>query len=278
MKTLPIGFFDSGVGGISVLAEAYRLLPREKFIYFCDSRNAPYGEKSPSEVRDLSLRAADYLGHHGIKALVVACNTATSVAINTMREQLSIPVIGMEPALKPAAEMTGLGSIVVMATPLTLREEKFRLLLERYRGVREIIPLPCPGLVAMIEQGITRGVEVNTYLRQLLSGLPGQQPVAIVLGCTHYLFIREELQQVLGTGVRFFDGNRGTVNHLKRQLADQDLLNTGRITGSNRVKIDTTGDPALVLPLCRLLLDSYSDIIGKAGHSFNQARQASRGR
>jgi glutamate racemase len=220
----PIGFFDSGVGGLTVLALAVKLLPGESFIYFGDTANAPYGSKSVDEVRQLSLNAAKLLHDRGCKAMVVACNTATSAAVSLLRETLPFPVIGMEPAVKPALERGG--KVLVMATPLTLREEKFRSLCERCGADDEhVVVVPCPGLVEMVERGETEGSEVERTLRQLFAGVDLEGITGVVLGCTHYLFLRKTLSRLLPDNVEFINGNLGTVRQLTRILAKEGLLN-----------------------------------------------------
>lgn len=250
---LPIGVFDSGVGGISVLAELIKTMPSEKYLYFADSANAPYGTKTCDCVRMLSLKNTETMYKRGIKALVIACNTATSVAINNIRQQLDIPVIGMEPALKPAVENGKKGLIVVMATPLTLKEEKFNTLYSRYTPQAAIMPLPCPGLVELIES--EAGSQINDYLHGLLQPLGTSEVSAVVLGCTHYCFVKKEISGILGPGVQIVDGNAGTVRHLKRTLAASKLLNQPvNPQVSPQVEFLTSGDEDRVIPICRRFL------------------------
>ena len=222
-EKLSVGIFDSGIGGITVLAKAIELLPGERFIYFGDSANAPYGEKDAETVRSLSMNAAKLLIEKGIKALVVACNTATSVSIDYLRNNLPIPVIGMEPAVKPAVEGSGDTVAVVMATPLTLRERKFNLLMEAYSDRANIIPLPCLGLVELIENGIWDGRELDDYLIKIFSKTNINDITDIVLGCTHYIFIKSQIDKFFENKVRIIDGNEGTVRQLKRILTPSSL-------------------------------------------------------
>lgn len=229
------------------MAEAYSKLNRESFIYYGDSANAPYGTKKTAEVKKLSLKAANFLLNKGIKALVVACNTATSAAVNDLREWLDIPVIGMEPALKPAVEMEKKGQIVVMATPVTLREKKFQLLLEKYQNRGNIIPLSCPGLVELIEKGYYYGKPVQDYLTSLFSPLDTADISVIVLGCTHYSYIKPEVEK-FKPGVSVIDGNSGTVNHLIKVLREKDLFADGLVK-EPRIKCYTSADPDSFLPL-----------------------------
>lgn len=264
-RDLAIGVFDSGVGGISVLAELIRLLPEENFIYLGDCLNVPYGTKDVEEARRLTVAAVDFLLEKGIKALVVACNTATSAAINHLRSKLDIPVIGMEPALKPAVERDREGSIVVMATPMTLKEQKFRNLMEKYRERAEIVPLPCPGLVELIEEGKLEGEEVENLLKNLAAPLGNKRISSVVLGCTHYPLIKETIQRVFGKDMEIIDGNMGTARQLKRVLERNGLrIEAGK--GKGDLQLFTFGDESKVIPLCRLLLDAMI----KRGRRYGQ--------
>ena len=190
---LPVAVFDSGVGGISVLRELRTLMPNEDYIYFGDCLNAPYGTKRVSEIERLTLDAAKYLVGKNIKCLTVACNTATAVCISRLREiYTDIPVIGVEPALKPAVKSNPHGNIVVMATPVTLRQEKFIHLLNKYgeNSKAKIIMLPCPGLVELIESGKTEGECIESRIKELFAPFDISKLDAVVLGCTHYPFIK----------------------------------------------------------------------------------------
>lgn len=224
LQCKPIGVFDSGVGGISVLREAIKLLPNEKFIYYGDSNNAPYGIKTVDEVKNLSFNVTDILINKGIKALVVACNTATSAAINDLREKYKIPIIGIEPALKPAVLLGRKGKILIMATPMTLSEEKFYKLMKKYEGIAEIVPMPCPGLVELIENGVFSGIKINSYLEEKLAPYIEYGIAAIVLGCTHYPFVKKEIK-ALAKDVPIIDGSKGTARQLKKKLVALHLLN-----------------------------------------------------
>ncbi len=225
MECRPIGFFDSGVGGISVLKEAVKLLPGEDFVYFGDSNNAPYGIKTVEEASRLTFEAVEFLISKNIKAVVIACNTATSAAIIDLRKKYSsvMPVIGIEPALKPAVELRRKGQIVVMATPMTLAERKFNNLMNRYKNQVQMYPMPCPGLVELIEQGMVEGENVEKYLRDKIEPLKEEGIAAIVLGCTHYPFIKKILSKLLNNEVPIIDGSLGTVKQLKRELIKNNL-------------------------------------------------------
>ncbi|MGI6553344.1 MAG: glutamate racemase [Clostridia bacterium] len=258
-KELPVGVFDSGVGGVSVLASLLSLLPGERFIYYADSGNAPYGTKEVHEVARLSLHIADFLVSKGIKALVVACNTATSAAIGVLREKYAMPVIGMEPALKPAVRFSPEGYILVMATPMTLRENKFHQLLSKYGDRDRVIPLPCPGLVELIEAGIVEGKVIKDFLWDLFAGIELSRVGAVVLGCTHYLFIKKEIASLIGNNIPIMDGNLGTARQVKRLLADHGLLaDQDRSVSSRKERIQwfSSGDDKKVVDLCRRLLET----------------------
>jgi len=253
-KRLPIGFFDSGVGGISVLKQAVRLMPHENFIYFGDSANAPYGTKTKERIIELSLANTEHLMQQGIKALTVACNTATSAAIGVLREKYpDMPVIGIEPALKPAALMGDRPRVIVMATPLTVREEKFNRLLARYEEKADITALPCPGLMEYVEAGQLEGGELRKYLEDLLGSCLKAGPVdAIVLGCTHYPFVLKEIRRIAGDEVKIIDGAEGTSRELMRRLREKDLLTDSSKKGS---VVFEESRPEKI-GLCRMLLES----------------------
>lgn len=242
----PIGVFDSGVGGISVLGELTRTLPREDFLYYGDNLHAPYGTKPQEEVLTYVRKVMDHLMAQDVKAVVIACNTATSVAAATLRQELALPIIGMEPALKPAAEMRHGGKILVLATPMTLRLPKFQALYARYG--EGAIPLPCPGLMELVEQQAFD--QARRYLKELFSPYDMAQVDAVVLGCTHYVFLRPCLQQLLPPHVLILDGNAGTARQLHRVLEQRGLLNS---TGGS-IHFETSGNQALVLPLMEQLL------------------------
>ena len=222
-----IGVFDSGLGGISVLRHLLRVLPEEKFLYFGDSANAPYGTKTRDEVRNLTFAALEKLMQRGIKAFVVACNTATSAAINELRAAYpELIIIGIEPALKLAADRFPGGALGVMATPMTLREEKFSALMARYEGSCRVYKLPAPGLVELIESGRADSPETDALLKALFDTCP--EPLdAVVLGCTHYPFAAEALSRVLGEKVALLDGGDGTARETRRRLAAAGLLRSG---------------------------------------------------
>ena len=244
-----IAVFDSGVGGISVLRHLVRVLPAERFLYFGDSANAPYGTKSREQVRNLTFAAAEALISRGIKALVVACNTATSAAINELRAAYpDLIVIGIEPALKLAADTFPGGKLGVMATPMTLREEKFARLMDRFSDSCEIFKIPAPGLVELIESGMADSPETDSLLRGLFAPYP--QLDALVLGCTHYPFAAKSISRVLGDQAALLDGGDGTARETKRRLNEAGLLRTGE--GSVTIE-NSKPDPQLLALSMQLL-------------------------
>ena len=249
---LPVLFFDSGVGGISILRRSVRLLPCEDYLYFGDSLHAPYGVRSLGEVRELCLNALEPRIARGVKALVVACNTATSAAIATLRERYpDLIVIGTEPAIKPAVERHEGGRILVMATPMTLKEEKFLALQAQYQPRAEIIPLPCPGLMEFVEQGVTSGGAVEGYLLDKLEPYRNVPVSAIVLGCTHYPFLTGAIRKLVGRQPEIMDGSHGVAMQLQRKLQEQGMLRTAETPGT--VEFQNSLDEPEILALSRAL-------------------------
>lgn len=224
MRQRPIAVFDSGVGGISVLRALRRELPSENYLYFGDSANAPYGSRPTQDICRLTMEHAARLLEQS-KALVLACNTATSAAIDELRERYPDRIIiGIEPALKPALRAFPEGRIVVMATEATLRERKFAALMAQYAENCHIIKCPCPELVEFVERGELHGAAVERVLREELSAALDPLPDAVVLGCTHFPFLKEAIHAVFGADVRFFDGAEGTARETRRRLDECGLL------------------------------------------------------
>lgn len=248
MNPNPIGVFDSGVGGIGTLATLRRELPQEDFLYFGDTLHAPYGTKSREEVMTCVSNIMQHLLSRQVKAVVIACNTATAVAAQTLRQQYSLPILGMEPALKPAHALRHGGSILVLATPMTLRLEKFQQLYARYG--EGAIPLPCPGLMELVEQEAT--AQARRYLLELLHPYDLEKVDAVVLGCTHYVFLRPLLRELLPENVSILDGNGGTARQLRRVLTEGDLLTDA--THPGRITLETSGDRTTVLPVMERML------------------------
>lgn len=215
----PIGVFDSGVGGISVLRELVKVMPNENYLYFGDSIHAPYGTKALEEVRKLTIKNVEYLLEKGAKSIVVACNTATSAAVSVLRTMYpDVPLVGIEPAIKPAVLHKPGSRIIVMATPMTLRQEKFQRLMKQYEADAQIIALPCPGLMEFVERGDLDGEDLRKYLTELLWTVGEEEIDSIVLGCTHYPFARKMIAEIVGEKVAIFDGGNGTAREMQRRL------------------------------------------------------------
>ena len=223
-----IAVLDSGVGGISVLRHLLRELPNERFLYFGDSANAPYGSRTTEEVRELTLAAVKKLVEGDpIKAIVIACNTATAAAVKDVRAAYpELIVVGIEPALKVAADHFPGGRVGVMATEVTLREEKFDLLLHRFDEDCTIAKIPAPGLVQLIEQGKVEHPETDALLHRILDPYVGKLD-ALVLGCTHFPFVSKAISRILGEEVALLEGGGGTARETRRRLKDAGLLYDG---------------------------------------------------
>ena len=253
----PIAFFDSGLGGISVLRETVRLLPQENYLYYGDSLHAPYGVRPEAEIRALAGAAAEQLVQAGAKALVVACNTATSAAIVQLREAYpDIPVIGTEPALKPAVEKYPGGRIPVMATPMTIRQEKFQALKRQFDDQAQIIGLPCEGLMEFVERGELRGSAVEAYLAEKLAPYLREPVDGIVLGCTHYPFLTGAIRRIVGPGPEIMDGSHGVAMQLARKLAENGMLRSSDAPGT--AVFENSLDEPEILALSRALF-RYQD-------------------
>lgn len=243
---------DSGMGGISTLRALVSELPHEDFIYFGDDKNAPYGEKSREDVIALSESVVSTLLERGVKAIVIACNTATGAAATYLREKYStIPIIGAEPAIKPAVGYKKNSRVLVMATPLTLGSEKFMHLKAEFEDNAEIIGLPCVGLVELVEAGITDGERVNSTLHGLLDPYVGKID-SVVLGCTHYPFLAPAISRVLGENIPLFDGNRGIAAETRRRLCESELLNKRTDVGQIEF-LTSSGDPSTPIVAKKLL-------------------------
>lgn len=232
-----IGMMDSGVGGISVLRTAVDFLPHENFIFYGDNANAPYGIKSTDEIRRLCKQAIDHLLDQDVKALVIACNTATSAYAAILREQVRLPVIGMEPAVKPASLARSGGKVLALATRATLSLDKFSRLMQHYG--EGVIPLEGKGLVELVEGGMAESDAADRALEQIFAPYMDQKIDGIVLGCTHYPFLRRRIEAFF-PHTQIFDGREGTVRQLKRKLEENGLLTAQSCAGS--VQFQTSGD------------------------------------
>lgn len=223
----PIGVFDSGVGGLSVLREIRQLLPNETLLYVADSGHVPYGEKSPEYIRERCVLITEHLLAQGAKALVLACNTATAAAAAELRERYPhLPIVGMEPAVKPAAAATRSGVVGVLATTGTLKSAKFAALLDRFANDVRVITQPCPGLVERIEAGELQAAATRELLQGYVTPLLAEGCDTLILGCTHYPFLRPLLGELVPPSVTLIDTGAAVARQLQRLLAQHDLLAT----------------------------------------------------
>ncbi|MCU1716358.1 glutamate racemase [Pseudomonas sp. 5P_3.1_Bac2] len=224
----PIGVFDSGVGGLSVLREIRALLPHESLLYVADSGHVPYGEKSPEFIRERCGFLAEFLLKQGAKALVVACNTATVAGVAQLRELYpQVPVVGMEPAVKPAAAATRSGVVGVLATTGTLKSAKFAALLDRFAHDVRVVTQPCPGLVERIEAGDLSSAATRDLLQGFVAPLLAEGCDTLILGCTHYPFIKPLLSSLVPPSIQLIDTGAAVARQVQRLLAAGDLLSSG---------------------------------------------------
>lgn len=245
----PIGVFDSGVGGISVLRALVHRMPGENYIYFGDSANAPYGTRPPQEVAELALSVAERLVQQGVKALVVACNTSTAIAIEEMRRRYpELVIVGIEPSVGLAASRYPTGRIGVLATPATIAGRRFMYQAEPYPEAK-IQLIPAPNLVEIVEAGKYDTPEADAYLKTLLAPYIGKLD-ALVLGCTHYPFVENALRRVMGEEIALFDGSSLTAAETYEKLLAADLLNE---EGGN-VQIQNSAEDRALLELSMQLL------------------------
>ncbi|MCT1399395.1 glutamate racemase [Paenibacillus sp. p3-SID867] len=223
-----IAFFDSGLGGLTVLSEAMKELPQEDFLFYADTLHVPYGTKAKEDVKSYIHHAMETIMKEEVKAIVVACNTATSMAISDLRKAYPIPVIGMEPAVKPAVEINRSSGkrILVLATPLTIKESKYRDLVRRVDSMHIVDSLPLPELVEHCEALNFDQKVMKDYFTKQFESFDMNEYGTIVLGCTHYPFYKSILSDLLPDHIRMIDGSKGTVNRLIQVLSDNDLLSS----------------------------------------------------
>lgn len=239
----PIGVFDSGIGGLSVLRHLRALLPAENLLYVADSGHAPYGRRTPDFVRGRALAIGDFLRGQGAKALVVACNTATASAVEALRARHPWPVIAMEPGVKPAVAATRRRLVGVLATAGTLESARFYALVNRFAGDVEIITQPCPGLVEVVERGEPDGDEARALVDRYLTPLLSRGVDVIVLGCTHYPFLRALIEERAGPAAQIIDTGPAVAREVRRRLQEENLL---RGAGAGEARFWTSGEPALL--------------------------------
>ncbi|MDP9713385.1 UNVERIFIED_ORG: glutamate racemase [Pseudomonas fluorescens] len=258
MREAPIAVFDSGVGGVSVLAEIQHLLPNESLLYLGDCGHIPYGEKTPEFIRQRCSVMAGFFREQGAKALVIACNTATVAGVADLRRDFpDWPIVGMEPAVKPAAAATRSGVVGVLATTGTLQSAKFAALLDRFATDVRVITQPCPGLVERIESGDLHSPELRALLKHYVDPLLASGCDTIILGCTHYPFLKPMLKSMIPESISLIDTGAAVARQLQRLLAERDLL----AEGPNRpVRFWTSADPASLRKTLVLLDQVVGDV------------------
>ena len=251
LKSAAIGVFDSGVGGLSVLREIRATLPAEDLLYVADSGHAPYGDRPDTFIRQRAETITAFFVSKGVKAVVIACNTATAVAVQTLRSKHSIPIVAMEPALKPAMEITHSKVIGILATSRTLASESFSRLAEKHGNGARVLLQPCQGFVEQVEKAELNGLVTEALIQRHISPLIEQGADTLVLGCTHYPFLKETIRSVAGPGVSIIDPSAAVARQLRHRLTTNDLLSDRGTPGSERFL--TSGAPHKVQAVCSRL-------------------------
>lgn len=251
----PIGVFDSGVGGLSILKTIRALLPQEHLYYVADSGHAPYGTKSPTYLQQRSLAIAQFLEAQGVKVIVVACNTATVTAVAHLRQQCSVPIVAVEPAIKPAVAATRSGVVGVMATARTLESEQFQTLQTRFASHVKVLTHPCPQLVQQVEAGDLSGPRTRQLIADYTAAMLIAGADTLVLGCTHYPFLRPAIQSVVGPATTLIDTGAAVSRQLKRVLQTTQLL--GAHSAHGRVTFWTSGAPGMTQAVCDRLWEDH---------------------
>ena len=259
LDTRPIGLFDSGVGGLSVMREIVRQLPHEDVLYFADSAHCPYGAKSPSEIQRLSRGIVRFLLDQGVKLIAVACNTASAAALSYLRDLFDVPIVGMVPAVKPAASLTDSGVVGVIATEATFQGALFAEVTAQFAANVKVITQVCPGLVEMVERGETDTEEMERLLRTYLEPLLAAGIDTLVLGCTHYPFLMPLMRRIVGEEVAIIEPSPAIARQVRRVLTERDLLNPA---GEGGKRFFTSGDPALFARLVKGLLGEQGPVFG----------------
>ena len=232
MDNRPIGVFDSGIGGLTVLKKIMEILPNEKYIYYADVDNVPYGTKDKNKVKEYINKAIEFLVSKNVKAIVIACNTATSIAANDLRKKYNIPIVGIEPAAKPAVENRREKRVLIMATPTTIKEEKLKYLLENLDAKEYVDLVAMPKLVEFAEKGEFNSSQVENYIKEQLKEKDLEEYSVLVLGCTHFPFFKEVFESVFTKDINIIDGSLGVANRLKNILKEKDII------GNNMLEIE----------------------------------------
>jgi glutamate racemase len=262
-KTQPIGIFDSGVGGLSVLRAIRRELPNEGLLYLGDQAHVPYGTRPRDQIRDYAFAITEFLLAQGAKLIVVACNTASAVALHELRLAFpEVPFVGMEPAVKPAAETTHTGKVGVLATPTTFAGELYASVVERFAQDVQLFQSTCPGLVAQIEAGDLDGPVTRQILEEALQPMLAEGIDTVVMGCTHYPFVIPLIESITGPGVRTIDPAPAIARQARRLMAERDLLNPGQSQG--KLRFYTSGKLSAFTSLLDVLLEESGPASGVA--------------
>lgn len=264
----PIGIFDSGVGGLSVLQAVLRELPHEDILYLGDQGHVPYGPRSKDEIREFSIGIAKFLLSEGAKLIVVACNTASAAALRDLRKMFpSRLFVGMEPAVKPAAEITRTGKIGVLATPMTFKGELYTSLVERFAREVTIFQSTCPGLVQQIEAGLIDTPDIRSILEEALSPMMEEGIDAVVLGCTHYPFVIPLIRDITGHGIEIVNPAPAVARQVRRLLTKNGLLNL--VGQKGKKSFYTSGDPSVLRDLLGRLMGESESVTKVNWHGKN---------
>jgi glutamate racemase len=258
-ETQPIGVFDSGVGGLSVLRAMRQLMPAEHVIFFGDQGHVPYGPRPLEQVRAFSEGITRFLLDEGAKLIVVACNTASAAALSSLRQTFpDVKFVGMEPAVKPAAETTRTGVVGVLATPATFQGALYASVVERFANGVQLLQDTCPGLVQQIEQGNLEGKETREILESALLPMLEKNIDTVVLGCTHYPFVIPLIEQIVGESVRVIDPALSVARQVERLMEAGEMRNPS--SGRGRIQFYTSGDAAAVQSLLPKLLGESGEV------------------
>lgn len=249
----PIGIFDSGVGGLSVAAEIRKLLPWESILYYADTLHCPYGPRPSPEVRQLATEASALLLGQGAKLVVVACNTASSVALSALRSTFQVPFVGMVPAVKPASLVTRARKVLVLATAATVEAQVFAELITQFADGIQVHTQTCPGLVDLVESGETAPNLIEPLLRRYLKPVSAHGVDTVVLGCTHFVFLRQAIQRLVGPRVRVIDTGEAVARQVQRVLAERGLKSAAQAPGT--LTLLSSGDRERFLAVARRLLE-----------------------
>lgn len=252
-----IGIFDSGVGGLTVLHQAQKILSKEHFLYFADSQNVPYGNKDPEEIRALINKAVSQMMTYPLKAIVIACNTATSASIKQLRADYDLPIIGMEPAIKPAVSAADSRKVLVMATELTLKEHKFKALVDTLDANDKIDSLPMQELVDYAEEYDFESSELKQYVKSKIGKMDWHDYHSVVLGCTHFLYFKSMLRQFIPEHVQLIDGHNGTLKQLQKSIVENPF---GTIGDLKCMLSGTEVEKDVIMPYLNYLLNEKRSV------------------